>query len=485
MNLINRNNLVFGAKILTGTLVAAGAVIALGYGLESSGNNLINYAGNGNDISTIALRGIGQVSETIGSGIFYTGKTVAYSILVPAYTIGYVAPKWLITTGLPQGWELARDRIIVPLSKNIISAAQYIVPKIQQTAMWINQIFQDIVQYCADLSEKCNVLLRDYVVTPIINYTIAAAKYIAPMVYDAAIWVHKVSQEALQSLAEISTRFLEMSFEFSRDYILIPLAKGIVKAVDYIGPKIYEATVFVIKHISAFAEIAAEALAKIQDIAREYVLIPVLNGIIQVANYLGPKICALTNYIHILSIQALEKMAIFSGHFLHNVLIPLAQFTATKVHEAALFVGTYGHVLLKQIAVTSTQLANILGDFVIVPTIQAAINAAEFLGPKLYALSQIIHQYALDGFELLRAYVLLPILNGTIATAEFIGPKLYDAALIANEVAIQPAFRGALIVANNTATIANQTAIAVANFTEQSYERIALDVASILQKIFG
>lgn len=115
-----------------------GATAALGAGLEEGGTKLVEYAGNGTEIKELALKRIGNVAQTVGPGMFLGGKVVAYSILVPAYTIGYVAPKWLVTEGLPKGYEIGRDYVVIPIVNGVIAGAEYAGTKIGEAAVLVN-----------------------------------------------------------------------------------------------------------------------------------------------------------------------------------------------------------------------------------------------------------------------------------------------------------------------------------------------------------
>jgi hypothetical protein len=56
----------------------------------------------------------GRAAIIAGEKLFLVGKGAFLSVTVPIYTATWVVPKWIATTGIPQGAMLAREYLLIP-----------------------------------------------------------------------------------------------------------------------------------------------------------------------------------------------------------------------------------------------------------------------------------------------------------------------------------------------------------------------------------
>lgn len=186
---LNTNNVLSGCKIIGTVLVAAGITTVLGAGLKAGGAKLVGYAGNGGQIKDVAFKHIGNVSQAIGSVAFVGGKAVAYSILIPAYAVGYLFPKWIINEGVPKAYGFGRDHIVTPLVPKVLSAAKFVGNKFVDTSILVNNsVLQPFFKGVANFSRstvnsviafsgKAYEFGRNRVIIPAASYVANTAKY--------------------------------------------------------------------------------------------------------------------------------------------------------------------------------------------------------------------------------------------------------------------------------------------------------------------
>lgn len=469
--------------MISGTLAFAGAAAAIGYGLEAGGSNLVVYAGDHTNLTNLAVKHIGHATIGLGSGLFYTGKTLAYTILVPAYSIGYVAPKWIVQTGIPKSCEFAREYVVIPAIQSLIDAGKYVAPKIYEAAIFISQYFHKMMHCMHELAVAGAEFLRDYILIPLKEGVISAANYLAPKIYEAAIYIHQYAQMAIHACAEL--------YQMFREYVIAPLTEGLHAAFRFIAPIIYDVAQAALRNIAMGAKYALEVVVKGIEITRDYIIIPLIDSVISTANYLGPKIYEATLFIHHyahaafkqaeLITEMLTELLIKTGEIArHYIIIPLTEslssaleYVQTTFWHIAYLAGTYALKALYNLALaaefTAKHLFNgycIMREHIFVPLILGVIDAANYIGPKIYEAAVIINDYALQPAFRAIVNIAIPVMNSIVISANYAGNKIADAA-------------------QHTANAVIDIASALPAIAKNAYEHVAADVSAIFVRIFA
>jgi len=205
--IINRENAIFSAKVAVGVVVVGAGIL-----MESAGTALI---AKNEVINHIALKNLGHFLKTLGSGTFQVGKFTSYTVLVPAYMLGYELPKWLIQHGIPKGIALFKEHVFQPLVKSLEWLA----------AKTIEGISFAVEHYLRPAIEKITQVANDCLVQPLI----VGVKWFAERVIELMDWTYHT---VLLPVKEVMIKMIRLAAE----NILEPLGRGLkwvaLKAAD-------------------------------------------------------------------------------------------------------------------------------------------------------------------------------------------------------------------------------------------------------------
>jgi len=228
--ILTQENALFAAKIALGIVVVGGAAAGAGYLVEKGGTSLISYA---EKIDAEALKTLGSWLEYGGQGLFTAGKYTAYSILVPAYAVGYELPKWVINKGLPA----LRDHVLVPFCKNVIQ------PALQKVEWLVTEAIPAAV-------EKVTQLAKEWIFVPLYN----KIHWVATQLQLGVEWLANKGIELIHSIAK------------KVHALVLPIWNSIVLPV--------------LKNVKWFiTEVIPTYISKIAQFARDQIFIPLSNAI--------------------------------------------------------------------------------------------------------------------------------------------------------------------------------------------------------------
>lgn len=235
---LNEDNLIFGTQVIGAALLAAGTAAVIGHGLKTKGKELAAHAGNSTRITDVALKGIGTVTQVLGSGLLIGGKTAAYAILIPAYAVGYAGPKWTVMEGIPKGYEVGRDYVAIPLANQTIVAAKFAGTTLVETASLVNEHivqpgFEEVVdglKFIAEGVTESYKTGRDYVVVPLANQAIVAANFAGTQIGKTAVVLNEYLVQPGFKGAIVGFKHIAASCKVGCDYVVIPLANQAVVA---------------------------------------------------------------------------------------------------------------------------------------------------------------------------------------------------------------------------------------------------------------
>lgn len=203
MEIFNRENAIFASKVAVGVVVVGGVLAGAGALMESAGTSLL---AKNEVVGHIALKNIGYFLKTFGAGTFQVGKFTSYTVLVPAYMMGYELPKWLIQHGLPKAVALFNEHVFQPVAKTL----EWLATKT------IDAISFAVEHYLHPAIEKIVQVANDYLVQPFI----VGAKWFAERAIDLMDWTYN---NVLLPMKEIMAKVMKLAVE----YLLDPLGRGL------------------------------------------------------------------------------------------------------------------------------------------------------------------------------------------------------------------------------------------------------------------
>jgi len=313
---LTRDNAIFAAKVAAGIVITGAAIAGTGYLMQAGGEFLLSNP----NIQNIALKTLGTYMKPAGEYVFLAGKCTAYTILVPAYTLGYELPKWVIKEGIPQSVILihnyviqpatqtfiyVKDQIFIPMMNTVIQVANdYLWSPLKDAALWAEARVVEMLTYARDhllypLCEKVSQIVRDYFFIPL---------------RDAACWMGRNIIYGLNLLNDhVITPLCDLSMRvavWARDHLLYPLCEKVSQMVrDYFFIPLRDAACWMGRNIIYGLNLLNDyVITPLCDLsirvavwAREHILLPTINGAIHILSYVAKKVSniAITLFQHL------------------------------------------------------------------------------------------------------------------------------------------------------------------------------------------
>lgn len=428
-----KRRIVIGGLALGIFLGTAAAAAGTGSLLSIAGTRLVTVAGTNTTLSAYVIKNIGTGMIFAGNGLFLAGKYAFLSIAVPAYTVGWVIPKWIVTKGAPEALQLSHDYVIIPICNGIIKASvhlQDIIVRVAQT------IYDKILIPFMEQSWKFTIWTWNNLIVPSMQQITRTAQLIAdrflkPVLFHAIRMIDRAWQavvipiakkivEGLSTCKEYMARTALMIYNhvmipfhnairWSWSTIIIPVAKKIndtVLRLNRLMDNVMQT--FYSRILVPLAETTVHVLNYIKDI----VVIPVMNGVVKATSLLNQVLAKTTQSIYDFVLVPLANGAYsFFAWSWNNVLIP--SFEIVKATSQMIF-----EKCIIPLAIRSLQFINWSWNSALMPIFNGIVHGAHFLNQKVLKIAQAIYDY-----------VLLPvggkILEGHALTIHY-GGILYD-----------------------------------------------------------
>lgn len=370
-------------KIAGGVLVCSSLMAGIGCLLQISGVKLISFGmSSASPLSGTALR-IGTAAGKAGDGLFLIGKYGFLSVAVPAYAVGWVAPKWVIQHGIPQVAKLSHKYILVPVCRGAVRILKHLNQALIKVAQLI---YNYVLQPFGCMIQRLAVWTWHAVIIPIAN---ELARLKDPMIRVAqAVYNH-----ALKPLGRAALK----SFEWTWKYVVAPLSREIVKAAKYLDA----AVVRVARTVYHYAlKPLSRAAVKTFVWTWKYVVTPISREIVKAARYTGDVAWRTALAVDRYVLEPLGRGAIKAFEWTWKVaVIPVSH----GIIKAAGYAGSAAlrgaeavyHYALKPLSRAAIETFQWTWNCAIIPVSHGIVKMAEYAGSAACRTAQAVYDLAL------------------------------------------------------------------------------------------
>lgn len=336
-----------GLKIAGVILVSSLVVATVGHGLTLAGTRMLTIASSDANMAAVFLRYIGTGAQLLGKALYLAGKYAFLSISVPAYTIGWVAPKWFVMVAIPKAAVFANAYVFTPLLHGVMKAAAFIHTHLTIVA---KAVYQYAIKPLFTMTAKALTFVWHAVVLPVSKGIAKCAEFVVTKLGSVAQIVHKYVLEPLF----IAT---QKAFVFLWKSVVVPLANGAVK----MGGVLKESLLKLAQAVYTYAlNPLGNIAAKTTTFLWNRLVLPAANATFTAANHVFKAVKFIFNEVVVKAVTAFHQTVlhpmlnatVIAAKFLWNAsIIPIAkgiiQFLTPIAHAIAVTAqAIYNFVLL-------------------------------------------------------------------------------------------------------------------------------------------
>lgn len=360
-------------QVVAVVLVASLVLSSAGHLLSVGGAKLLENVDANKSVTSFVLSKIGIGSQATGSALSLLGKYTFLSVSVPAYTLGYVAPKWVATVGIPQALNLSHTYIYLPLEKLTTAAVTFISTQVGNVAELVHQYalkpLGNIIEYSANFVWN-NVLI------PVGEGIVKYAGILSEKMAGAAQVIYECALKPFGHMAANAAVGLY-------NHVLCPLGNATV----YCAIALRDLAVNVGNAALEYAiKPLGTALAKLGTLSLEYVILPIGNALEAfgkiASNCIASTAQAINTYV-------LEPLGHGISYCINNLAIP-------AINNAGRGLSAFCENILQPLGSATVKVATVLWNYAVMPVINGLVNVSCFVGKGIAMTAQAVHAYVLS-----------------------------------------------------------------------------------------
>lgn len=341
--------------LFSGTTAGAGSLMKMG------AERFICSSAGSTTAWGSACASVGKISAFVGDKLFLIGKYAFLTVSVPLYTIGWVAPKWIITKAIPQAATWTARHIIIPLAQGTLK----VVSTVAETVL---------IPMAHAVSQACTWTWRTLFI-PIANglgqAITAISKALATAIHKIHTVVIKPCARGLVKVTTCALNALIATIQKINSFLLQPLIHGIGHVIRWTWNTIFlplckaigSSVIFALNKIYTFIiKPLAVALSNASQWIWNTILVPLTELTRQAAVCLKNIIVRIAIAVYQYLLKPIGTAIVFLVKWTWNtVLLPVLEATGFAAYGLLSGMARLAHIIYQYVLLPVGQFVAIIG----------------------------------------------------------------------------------------------------------------------------